>query len=84
MIIDGDAVYHPILDEIIKVICNLDNIQILDYLIVKLKSMKQAYQISGYSESDEDERELIAYSSQVLELIEEHLEEAIAQREFLS
>ena len=39
--------------------------------------MKQAYQISGvFSESDEDEQELIAYSTQVLELIEDHLEEA--------
>jgi len=47
--------YHSILDEIVMVICNLDNIQILDYLIVKLKSLRQAYLISSYSESDEDE-----------------------------
>jgi hypothetical protein len=47
--------YHSILDEIVMVICNLDNIQILDYLIVKLKSLRQAYLISSLSESDEDE-----------------------------
>ena len=55
IIIDGDIMYHSILDEIVMVICNLDNIQILDYLIVKLKSLRQAYLISSYSESDEDE-----------------------------
>ena len=49
MIVDGEPLYHPILDEIVKVICNLDNLTIVDYLISKFKSMKQAYHISDYS-----------------------------------
>ena len=46
--------------------------------------MKQAYHVSNYSSSDEDDQELIAYSSSILELIENLLEDAIQHREFLS
>jgi hypothetical protein len=43
MIIDREPVYYPIFDEIVQVICNLDNLQTIEYFINKLKSMKQAY-----------------------------------------
>jgi len=30
LVIDGDPIFHPILDEIFKLVANLDNLTILD------------------------------------------------------
>ena len=40
LIIDGEPMYLPILDEVIKLIVNADNMTILDLLISKLRSHK--------------------------------------------
>lgn len=39
LVIEGDPTYHPILDEIFKLIGNLDNLSLLDQLISKLKNI---------------------------------------------
>ncbi len=35
--------YHPILDEIFKLVANLDNLTLLDQLISKLKTFIRTY-----------------------------------------
>ncbi len=65
-----------------QVICNLDNLQTLDYLITKLKSMSQAYKLS--QGSNEEDEELLSYSETIREMLTSHLEDAEHQREFLS
>ncbi len=39
MVTDGEPIFYPILEEIIKIIQNIGNIGLIDMLIAKLKSI---------------------------------------------
>lgn len=39
LIVEGEPVYLPILDEVLKLIANFENLQLIDLTIIKLKAI---------------------------------------------